>query len=221
MDDTVADAKTLPGPKPRKLRLWVVLTIIFSLVVGAVATIGGIAYWRIQAGTPPAIVKQSAAGPAATTSVPEKSVDPVTVRQVGDWAVVCPAVSAQTKDCFIQQQLRTRDQKIVLVWTIRADAGGVHAVWEVPADIIRERGLIVDLGDGKPKGVPFTACTDKTCTAKALLAPDFIRSIEAATKIVAAVSAPGKDSPIGFGLSSKGFADALGQLSGTPTAPGH
>ena len=78
----------------------------------------------------------------------------------------------------------------MLVWTIRSDAAGVHATWEVPADIAQARGMIVDLGDGKPKGLPFVACTGTSCTAKALLAPDFLRSIEHAAKIVAAVSAP-------------------------------
>jgi invasion protein IalB len=129
-------------------------------------------------------------------------------QQVGDWAVVCPVSSTDAKDCFLQQQLRTREQKqIVLVWTIRKDSAGVvHAVWEVPADVVHERGMVIDLADGKPKGLAFSNCTAQTCTARAVLASDYVQSIEGAARIDAAVSAPGKAEPVRFALSSVGLA---------------
>jgi invasion protein IalB len=152
----------------------------------------------------PAVVGSASAPPALTT------------QQIGDWAVVCPSAPAAIKDCFAQQQLRTRDSRqLVVAWTVRRDADGtVHAVWDVPGDVVRERGLVIDLHDGKPKGLPFAACTAQSCTARAVLAPDYLGSIEAAAGIEVAVSASGKTDPVRFQLSSKGLAEALGKLSG-------
>jgi invasion protein IalB len=73
--------------------------------------------------------------------------------------------------------------------------------------------MVIDLADGKPKGLAFSSCTDQTCTARAVLAPDYLQSIEAAARIDAAVSATGKTDPVRFTLSSAGLSQALGILS--------
>ena len=73
--------------------------------------------------------------------------------------------------------------------------------------------MVLDIGDGQPKGLQFSVCNKQSCTAKAVLAPDFIRSLQAASRIGAAVSAVGKPEPLRFALSSKGLAEALASLS--------
>jgi len=207
-------------PKTSKGRLAkVAFAAVASAAIAAALIGGGLAVLHSQ-GAAPATVETSSV-PASTVAAIATALAPsLTTRQIGDWAVICPTPTSPVQGCFIQQQLRTRDQKqIVVAWTIRTDAAGVHAVWEVPADVVRERGLVLDLGDGKPKGLPFSGCTKQTCTAKALLAPDFVQSIGSATSIAAAVSAPGRDTPIRFGLSARGFVEALAQLS-VPSAAG-
>jgi len=209
-------------------------TAILAGLVIAILVVGGIAVWLqwphadgsapdVAAAASPASASSEADASASSTAVasapavvgPASPLPALSTQQVGDWAVICPSAPAAGKDCFAQQQLRTRDRKqLVLAWTVRRDADGtVHAVWEVPADVVRERGMVIDLHDGKPKGLAFVGCTAQSCTARAVLAPDYLQSIEAAASIEAAVSATNQADPVRFRLSSKGLADALARLA--------
>lgn len=193
--------------------------VLLAAAVLVVAVGCGAAFWSWQSGAaapaPASAGMAAASQPAASVSPPviPATVAALTTRRVGDWAVICPADAAGQAGCFVQQQLRDGEKHLVLVWTLRKDASGVHALWEVPADIVQDRGLIVDLGDSKPKGLRFSGCNAQVCAANALLAPDYLRTLEAASSVTAAVSAPGKAEPVRFPLSAKGLSEALGMLS--------
>jgi invasion protein IalB len=154
---------------------------------------------------------------AAASAAPAASAPPgikVSTRSFEDWVVVCPAEPAVGAPCVAQQQLVASGGGAVFIWTIEKDRNGVlHAAWRTPTGIALIRGLTIDIGDGAPKTVPFSTCDTRLCTARAVLAADYLAKLEAAGHLSAAVVIDDTGKPYTFALSSRGLTDALAQLS--------
>lgn len=183
-----------------------------------------------SASSPPASVTAAApnpavtgAPPAATTADagPAAAAPAVKAERIGDWFLVCPADGADKAKCVVQQQLRAPDGKqVVMVWTMHTDDKGVvHVLWQMPAGLDVPHGMILDIGDGKPKTVPFSGCDAKSCAVEVQLVPEYLGKIEAAKAISATVQPAATNvRPVRLGLSAKGLGDALARLVPPPAS---
>lgn len=208
---------------PRRKRPWLawLLSITFALVLVVGAAVGYL-LWRQSLPTVAAVD----ATPAAATD-PTPSASPPTaqgtapvaaspkVEQIKDWFVICPADAGTA--CYMEQQLSAKESKgIVFAWTVWRDAEGVvHAAWRTPADVATDRGLTLDIGDGKLRTVPFAQCGAGKCVVQAILAPDYLSKLDTAAKISAIVVPTTTGKPVRFVLSSNGFTEALERLGPT------
>jgi invasion protein IalB len=210
--------------KPRRRRPWLawLLSITFALVLVVGAAVGYL-LWRQSVPTVAAVDAAPAAAtdptPTATSPPAAKDAAPVAaspkVEQIKDWFVICPADTAT--GCYMEQQLSAKESKgIVFAWTVWRDAEGVvHAAWRTPADVATNRGLTLDIGDGKLRTVPFARCGAGKCVVQAILAPDYLSKLDTAAKISAIVVPTTTGKPVSFVLSSNGFTEALARLAPT------
>ena len=208
---------------PRRKRPWLawLLSITFALVLVVGAAVGYL-LWRQTLPTVAAVDTAAAAATDPTPSaIPTTAQDtaPVAaspkVEQIKDWFVICPADAGTA--CYMEQQLSAKESKgIVFAWTVWRDAEGVvHAAWRTPADVATDRGLTLDIGDGKLRTVPFAQCGAGKCVVQAILAPDYLSKLDTAAKISAIVVPTTTGKPVRFVLSSNGFTEALERLSPT------
>lgn len=197
------------APRPGIVRK---LTLAF--IVAAAVLAAGAAYFAWQQLAPPAVPDATGASPAAAAASSQPPAPAVSATRIGDWLVLCDPPQADVAGCVLQQTLRSRDSnQIVLVWTIRKDGSGAYRTsFMVPADVDRGKGLVLDLGDGRPRGVPFASCGQQTCEARAVLASDYLQLLQGASRIVVAVVVPSRPQPLVLGLSAAGLADALAKL---------
>ncbi|KQW81150.1 hypothetical protein ASC89_04805 [Devosia sp. Root413D1] len=208
---------------PRRKRPWLawLLSITFALVLVVGAAVGYL-LWRQSLPTVAAVDATPAAATDPTPSaIPTTAQDtaPVAaspkVEQIKDWFVICPADAGTA--CYMEQQLSAKESKgIVFAWTVWRDAEGVvHAAWRTPADVAADRGLTLDIGDGKLRTVPFAQCGAGKCVVQAILAPDYLSKLDTAAKISAIVVPTTTGKPVRFVLSSNGFTEALARLGAT------
>ncbi len=183
--------------------------------------------WQLQPLRRPADAGAAAADNATPPANPAPAAAaspagvPTNVEHIGDWFLLCPADGANKEKCVVQQQLRTPDNKqIVFVWTMHTDDKGlVHVVWQMPGGLDMRHGMLLDIGDGKPKTVPFSSCDSQSCAVAAQLVPEYLGKIEAATTISATVlPAAANAQPVRLGLSAKGLSDALSRLVPPPAS---
>jgi len=59
-------------------------------------------------------------------------------------------------------------------WTIEKSGQDVVAVWTTPTSVVISRGMMLTLGEGKPRLVPYESCGPRSCEVRAKLADDFI-----------------------------------------------
>lgn len=219
--EAVEDQRSIRDRAPRRRSSWLawLLSIVLVLLLFAGAGVGYL-LWRqplssaatvevapAAATTPTAADAPPVAQPAAGVAAAPK------VEQVKDWFVICPADAAT--GCYMEQQLSTKESKgIVFAWTVWRDAKGVvHAAWRTPPDVATNRGLTIDIGDGKLRTVPFVECSAGKCLVQAILAPDYLGKLDAAASISAIVVPTATGQPVRFALSSKGFTEALARLT--------
>jgi invasion protein IalB len=163
------------------------------------------------------VVRKEAAEPPATSKVAEQALEPAaqptyTTETIGDWSLICPAAPAPEK-CSLQQRLTAQDGGTAFLWTISRDAEGiVRAVWQTPADVNREPGMAMDLGDGQPRTVPFEGCDANSCRVKAVLAPVYLDALARAPTVSALVLTGSNNQIVRYQLSPKGLAEALARL---------
>lgn len=208
---------------PRRKRPWLawLLSITFALVLVVGAAVGYL-LWRQSLPTVAAVdaTPATATDPTPSASPPTaQGTAPVAaspkVEQFKDWFVICPADAGTA--CYMEQQLSAKESKgIVFAWTVWRDAEGVvHAAWRTPADVATDRGLTLDIGDGKLRTVPFAQCGAGKCVVQAILAPDYLSKLDTAAKISAIVVPTTTGKPVRFVLSSNGFTEALERLGPT------
>ncbi|KQU99257.1 hypothetical protein ASC68_07725 [Devosia sp. Root105] len=185
---------------------------MFSLVLVGGAGVGYL-LWRQSLPIATAVDAVSAAAPDPAPTAPVAA-NPK-VERIEDWFVICPADAATA--CYMEQQHSAREAKgIVFAWTVWRDAGGVvHAAWRTPADVATNRGLTLDIGDGKLRTVPFARCDAGKCVVQAILAPDYLSKLATAAEIFAVVVPTATGKPVRFVLSSNGFTEALARLGAT------
>ena len=209
--------------RPRALWRWLLLLIVM-LVLLAFGVVAGylILGDRHGARTPAAVAPAGgqAALPAAAPQADASTGPAPKTEAIADWLLVCPADAPNSAKCLIQQQLRTKTaNQTVLVWTLRKDDKGVvHSVWQAPTGVVLGQGLLIDVGDGKPRRVPFNTCGPNSCIVQAVLTPDYLQTLEAATGVSATIVLVGSDKPLQLQLSSRGLADGLARLA-TPQPP--
>ncbi len=205
----------------RRRRPWLawLLSIAFALVLVAGAAVGYL-LWRQSLPSVAAVNATPAADEVPADAPPTaQGTTPVAagrkVEQIKNWFVICSADPAPA--CYMEQQLSAKESKgVVFAWTVWRDAEGVvHAAWRTPADVATNRGLTLDIGDGKLRTVPFVECSAGKCLVQAILAPDYLSKIDAAASISAIVVPKATGKPVRFELSSSGFTEALARL--TPT----
>jgi invasion protein IalB len=202
--------------------VFIALAVAIAAAAAVIYVLSGNAAWLLERGSPaPAKPVASAASAAslapavAANGASEAPAPPkVTTETFGDWIVACPVGQTDPAACVAQQQLVSSTGAAVLVWSIQRDAGGtLHAVWRVPTGVLLNRGLSIDLGDGKPSAIPFSACDSRSCAARAVIAPDYLQKLEAATQISTTVTVEATGKAFGFHLSAKGLSDALAKLA--------
>ena len=88
----------------------------------------------------------------------------------GDWVYACVKATGGTETrCQISQQLSdSRTNQPLFAWRITQDGkGGLVGEWETRSGVLVARGIVMDIGSGKPVTVPFQACLPQACTAVA------------------------------------------------------
>jgi invasion protein IalB len=147
------------------------------------------------------------AEPAAPVAAP-------TARTVGSWTLVCPGANVPRADCALVQRLVDADKRPLVVWSVTRDTDGtVRTMWQTPTNVDRQRGLVLDVGDGRPRTVPFAACAEQYCVVRGILAPAYLATLAAAPRVTVAVSdTVGNAATHAFALA--GLADGLAWLGG-------
>ncbi|CAN7422041.1 invasion associated locus B family protein [Devosia sp. LjRoot16] len=223
-DEAVPHQRSSGERRPRRRRPWLawLLSIVFALVLVAGAAVGYL-LWRQSLPTAAAVDAVAAAATEATSPAVAPPTAPGTtpvaanpkVERIEDWFVICPADAATA--CYMEQQLSAKESKgIVFAWTVWRDPEGVvHAAWRTPADVATNRGLTLDIGDGKLRTVPFAQCSAGNCVVQAILAPDYLSKLDTAATISAVIVPTTTGKPVKFVLSSNGFTEALARLGPT------
>ena len=153
----------------------------------------------------------------ADEPVPTPPTAPVatpTARTIGEWSLVCPGSNAPRADCALVQRLVDTDKRPRLVWSVTRDTDGtVRAMWQTPTDVDPKQGLVLDIGDGKPRTVPFAACAEQYCLVRGILAPAYLTTLASVGRATVALSSKtGQATSYAFALT--GLADGLAWLGG-------
>ena len=238
LDAEVDDAPEYDEPAPRRPRrsLWrVVLPILAVVVIVACAAAGYMLSSNVPASSsagavtpetassgtagepaPQALSADAAKSPGAqqaATGAPATTTQ-VTTERFDNWFVVCPTDAPTSLDCFMQQQLRSaKSDALVFVWALRRDdKGAIHAVWQTPPGLDAARGMLLDAGDGTPRPVPISACDARSCMVRGVLAPAYLTTLAAATRITATIVMQSDGRALRYGFEPKGMAEALARL---------
>jgi invasion protein IalB len=112
------------------------------------------------------------------------------------------------------QRLVDTDKRPRLVWSVTRDTNGtVRAMWQTPTDVDPKQGLVLDIGDGKPRTVPFAACAEQYCLVRGILAPAYLTTLASVGRATVALnSKTGQATSYAFALT--GLADGLAWLGG-------
>ncbi len=148
---------------------------------------------------------------AAPTRIPAtQRPTPVAVPAPIGWSAACD--SAKGVFCTASQTLSQPDDPLVETsWTIQRGPSGLSAIWTTPTGVLVPRGMVLIMGDGQPKTVPFTGCGAHSCEVRARLADDFIVLLRQSKRVsTEIVLKSGKT--VTFDFSPEGLDAALAKL---------
>ncbi|HWJ71973.1 MAG TPA: invasion associated locus B family protein [Kaistia sp.] len=143
----------------------------------------------------------SASGPAATAQ-------PMPLRE--GWSAACDGENGRF--CTASQALREADDPTVETsWTIQRSDRGLYGIWTTPTDVLVSRGMVLVMGDGQPKTVPYSGCGPHSCQVRARLAGDFVELLKRSKRVsTEIVLKNGKT--VTFDFSPEGLDAALDKL---------
>ncbi len=151
----------------------------------------------------------------------ESNVDPINtgsivppsafaIAQLKGWVAACD--SDKRIYCTASQSLTAAsDAAIETSWTIEKSPDGLVGVWTVPTDVMVDRGMILIMGDGTPKAVPYVSCGAASCKVRAKLAENFIGLLRNSKRIATEIMLR-NGRTITFDFSRKGLPEALEKL---------
>ena len=148
---------------------------------------------------------------AAPTRIPAlQRVVPAAVAPSIGWSAACD--SANGLFCTASQTLSQPDDPLVETsWTIQHSDSGLTAIWTTPTNVLVARGMVIIMGDGQPKTVPFSGCGAHSCEVRARLAGDFITLLRQSQRVsTEIVLKSGKT--VTFDFSPEGLDSALAKL---------
>jgi invasion protein IalB len=198
-----------PQPRIRRLTRWGGMALLALLLVGAGVVAGYVLHqtglWRPLFGSGPT----SSALSSPTIPGDPASLFDAPVETIGDWALVCPPAGR----CFLRQRLADGGGETAFIWILQKDEQGtVRSVWQIGQEVNTGPGMAIELGDGRPRTVPFEGCASGVCTARAILAPDYLAQLSAAASVSAFAMAAETQQVVRFRLSAAGIAEALARL---------
>ena len=160
---------------------------------------------------------QSAAAQQPAAAPQPAATAQLTTERFDSWFVICPVDTPNSPDCFMQQQLRSaKSDALVFVWALRRDDKGViRAVWQAPPGLDTTKGMVLDAGDGTPRPVPIAGCDAKSCLVRGVLAPAYLTTLSAATRVTATIVMQADGRALRYGFDPKGMAAALARLGNT------
>jgi invasion protein IalB len=225
-------------PAPRRRRGGIGRILLPVLAVVVILACAGVGYYLATnmspagtaGGVTPDASSPSAAGEPARQPIaadaakspgaqqpaaqPPAAAAQLTTERFESWFVVCPANAPTSLDCFMQQQLRSsKSDALVFVWALRRDEKGtIHAVWQTPPGLDTARGMVLDAGDGTPRPVPISSCDAKSCLVRGVLAPAYLSTLAAASRVTATIVMQSDGRALRYGFEPKGMAAALARL---------
>lgn len=220
---------TRPSSAQRKsgrsfLRSAVIVTVLSACGVAGYFLADGV-YLASQRPISVAPGQKEPAGPVvetpnesvAETPAPAAPTAPVatpTARTIGEWSLVCPGSNVPRADCALVQRLVDSNRRPRLVWSVTRDTDGtVRAMWQTATDVDPRQGLSLDIGDGKPRTVPFAACAEQYCMVRGILAPAYLATLASVGRVTVGLSSKtGEATSYAFALT--GLADGLAWLGG-------
>jgi invasion protein IalB len=167
----------------------------------------------------PALSQTSKPAPANAREQPKPQAPAVTdgpirmERTVFDsWVVTCQEVvgDAKSKRCSaVLSIVEEQSKRVAFLWAIgKNGAGALTAVFTTPTGINLSNGLDLQIGKGKPRKLPFTACDATSCEAVMALDESVLREARASDDASATITM--KDGRmVRFSIINKGFAKAL------------
>lgn len=162
----------------------------------------------VETGSIPAPLDRSAPVAKASTGSPAPAAR--TAAQPSGWILSCDARTPAS--CTASQSLARPDNpSLETSWTIESGEGGLVGVWTTPTSVVVSRGMVLTLGDGKPKTVPFDSCGPHSCEVRARLAADFIEQLKGSARISTEIVLRGGKTIV-FSFSKTGLGDALKKL---------
>ena len=96
-------------------------------------------------------------------------------------------------------------------WTIEKSGQDLTAVWTTPTSVMISRGMMLTLGEGLPRVVPYDSCGPHACEVRAKLAADFIALLRKAGHAQTQIVLRG-GRVITFDFSPNGLPEALATL---------
>ncbi len=126
------------------------------------------------------------------------------------WTAACDTTS--NLFCTASQTLSQPDDPLIETsWTIQRSENGLYAIWTTPTNVLVPRGMVLIMGDGQPKTVPFSGCGAHSCEVRARLAGDFITLLRQSQRVsTEIVLKNGKT--VTFAFSPEGLDSALAKL---------
>ncbi len=136
--------------------------------------------------------------------------EPASLPSATGWSAACDSTSKLF--CTASQTLSQADDPLVETsWTIQRSESGLYAIWTTPTNVLVPRGMVLIMGDGQPKTLPFSACGAHSCEIRARLAGDFITLLRQSQRVsTEIVLKNGKT--VSFDFSPDGLDSALAKL---------
>jgi len=150
---------------------------------------------------------------AGSAQAQQKAVKPVAT--FGDWAKACDSVESGKQECFVFQNVTTKDgsRGILQITVIRVpQADNPIMVVTVPLGIFLPRGLAMSIDGAKPTRIQVQVCSTNGCQSQFQMPEAVLGSFKAGIKGTMQMFDPsGKEVNVPFSL--KGFTKALESLS--------
>ncbi|SHE69810.1 Invasion protein IalB, involved in pathogenesis [Kaistia soli DSM 19436] len=155
--------------------------------------------------------QQAALASSAEIPSPPRAVSQSMPMQVREgWSAACDGEG--DRFCTASQALTQADDPTVETsWTIQHSDSGLYGIWTVPTGVLVSRGMVLIMGDGQPKTVPYSGCGAHSCQVRARLADDFVTLLRNSKRVsTEIVLKNGKT--VTFDFSPEGLDAALEKL---------